>query len=237
MLNIISIVATVVILALIARFVALQLVRGLKAASSRLTPDELLGLARDRSIVIGENHADRDALPRFQALLRAAHERGYRVLGVETSEDSNRNHSGLREELQMLEMFGRNPLPEHDPRSALEEGADGLRLRMNRYWQMREALKLGWGIIAIDPPHATSSADTAQSSFDASEPEMARMIREHGPMLAVCGYGHLRGLYNLLDDAVVYIRVSPARMEDAEDNPKWRQPIAFASTIPQLEYE
>jgi len=230
--------ATLVIVFLLFRSAILELLRGfvrISPSSPDLTPDELLGLARGRSIVVGEHHGDANARGLVNALLNAAHERGYRVLGVEASWHSVPEHSGLEEELTVLHGFGNGPISEHDPRSALDPDEHGHQQRMNRYWQMRVALRLGWRIVPIDPNHWSWQDQSPKGYFDDREPAMAECIRETR-MIAVCGYGHLQGLHEILDDYVAYVRASRASKEDAGGNPMWEGRIAFAATVPILRF-
>lgn len=194
----------------------------------------LIAGARGRAIVVGERHDDRAGLAAVLALMRRAHESGYRALGVEICEGSDGDCSGLREELELLRRRSADALDEHDDRSSLDPGPDGLRPRMNRHWQMREALRLGWRIVPIDPHHWNWRLETAYGYLDSREPAMADVIRTDGPMIAVCGYGHLGGLERLLGDAAVYATASAVKRSDVAGVSFWYDRIAYAATLPRL---
>lgn len=231
--------ALIMFLALVAllitvRVYALSLLRSVNAVR-RVSAAEAVAKAAGRSIVVGEHHADRDALARIDALLNAAHAHGIRTLGVEACTESRADYSGLTEEIDALRRFGEGELPQHDDRSSLDPDASGRRPRMNRYWYVRAALRLGWKIEPIDPHHWNWMRETAEGYIDSREPAMADAIRAHGPMIAVCGYGHLRGLSALLGDDAAFVTASAVRRDDACGNPMWEAPTAFAATLPQLE--
>lgn len=216
------------------RLYALSLLRAVNAVR-RVTASETVAKSGGRSIIVGEQHADRGALARIDALLAAAHACGIRTLGVETCTESRAEYSGLAEEIDALRRFGEGELPQHDDRSSLDRDATGRRPRMNRYWYVRAALRLGWKIEPIDPHHWNWTRETAEGYLDSREPAMADAIRTHGPMIAVCGYGHLRGLSVLLGDDAAFVTASVVSRDDAHGDAMWEAPIAFAATLPRLE--
>ncbi len=224
----------VIAAALIAAAVFLYATRP-KPRRGGMGADEVLAAARGETIIVGENHADRAGLQAALVLIRAAHERGYRMLGVETASVGKGPYSGLREELEHLRAIGpEGTLTEFDPRSSLDDrpGAGGP--RMNRYWQMQEALRLGWRVVAFDPYHWNWMRETEEGYCDSREPAMADAILRHGPMIAVCGYGHLHGLRRRLGDQAFLVVASEVRERDAGTQEFWRERFAFAATVPRL---
>lgn len=221
-------------LVIVVRVYALSLLR---AANSVRRVSAALVVARSegRSIVVGEHHADRTALRRIEALLAAAHAHGIRTLGVEACAESRAEHSGLVEEIDALRRFGEGEFTEHDDRSSLDPDATGRRPRMNRYWYVRAALRLGWKVEPTDPHHWNWTSETAEGYIHSREPAMADVIRTRGPMIAICGYGHLRGLSALLGRDAEFVLASDARADDAKGDPMWGEPIAFAATLPVLD--
>jgi hypothetical protein len=199
-----------------------------------VAPLEVLTTAWERSVIVGENHADREALPRIEALLVAAHARGYRTLGVEVSTEGRGAYSGLADERQTIALVAEFELSEHDDRSSLGPDASGKRPRVNRYWYMHVALRLGWRIVPIDPHHWNWTLQTEKGYLSSREPAMAKRIRERSPMIAVCGYGHLAGLSKLLGNDATYVLASEVKSADGDDDPFWEKPIAFAATLPRL---
>lgn len=216
------------------RVYALSLLRSVNAVR-RVTASETVATSGGRSIVVGEHHADRDALARIDALLVAAHARGIRTLGVEACVESRAEYSGLAEEIDALRRLGEGELTQHDDRSSLDPDASGRRPRMNRYWYVRAALRLGWKIEPVDPHHWNWTRETAEGYLDSREPAMADAIRAHGPMIAVCGYGHLRGLSALLGGDAAYVVASAVRVDAAKGDAMWETPVAFAATLPLLD--
>ncbi|HSD12630.1 MAG TPA: hypothetical protein VLC10_03660 [Patescibacteria group bacterium] len=214
------------------RFVVLALIR-IANAPSALSPADAVAEAHGRPMLIGEHHADRGALPGIVAVIAAAHERGYRTLGVEVCMESGGAHSGLAEELETLRLLGDAELDERDPRSSLDPDASGARPRMNRYWYVREALRFGWNVVPIDPRHWNWMRGDEDGYRHSREPAMAEAIRDGGRMVAVCGYGHLLGLAWRLGSDAAYLVASPVRPEDGGD-PMWSEPIAFAAKLPKL---
>lgn len=195
---------------------------------------EILDKAAGRSIIVGENHGDREGLQAALGLIRLAHERGYRLLGVEVCEESDGPYSGLLEELEMLRRLGTGALTESDVRSSLDDKPGQGKPRMNRQWQMREALRLGWRIVPIDPFHWNWQQENAFGYLHSREPSMAEAIRRRGPMIAVCGYGHLAGLRDLLGDDAVLVLASRVREGDVPPASFWTERIRFAATVPRL---
>lgn len=205
-----------------------------KREGHTVTGPAALVMAAGRSIVIGENHRDREGLRSVLTLMRQAHERGYRVLGVEACEESDGPYSGLLEELDMLRRRGAGELGEFDDRSSLDVEPGRGKPRMNRHWQMREALRLGWRIVPIDPFHWNWQREDAFGYLHSREPSMAEAIRRRGPMIAICGYGHLAGLSELLGDRVIFLMASPARQNDVVAKSFWTERVRFAATVPRL---
>lgn len=193
---------------------------------------EVISSANGRTILVGENHVDRDGLRKILSLMRHAHEAGYRTLGVEVCEEGSGKYRGLRDELALLRCLGNGMLSEDDDRSCMDAGPDGRTRRMNRYWQMQLALRLGWRIVPIDPHHWNWQSETAEGYLDSREPAMADAIGAGGPMIAVCGYGHLAGLCALGIDAIVTISCDPR--ESDVSAAFWKDRIRFAKTVPRL---
>jgi hypothetical protein len=206
----------------------------LAGSGGRISIADALTAARGRSIVVGENHSDREGLQYTLELLRQAHERGYRTLGVEICEESDGPYSGLLEELETLRRHGSLSLSESDVRSSLDGAPGQDKPRMNRYWQMQEALRLGWRVVPIDPHHWNWQQEDAFGYLHSREPSMADAIRRRGPMIAVCGYGHLGGLHDLLGDDAVLVLASRACASDVPAESFWAERFRFATTVPRL---
>ncbi len=198
-----------------------------------ITADATLDEANGCSIVVGENHSDRVGLDRILTLISAAHDRGYRTLGVEVCTESTVEYSGLAEELTVLRRSWSEPLSEDDDRSSLDKDATGKKLRMNRYWYMRAAMRLGWKIVSIDPNHWNWMQKTAYGYRHSREPTMAKAIAERELMIAVCGYGHMQGLSAHLASDATFVVASAVHVDHASEE-MWEGPIEFATTLSRL---
>jgi len=231
---VIAIVIALFVFLLLTRMFVLSVLRRVNVVRT-VGVDQAVAGADGGSVIIGENHSDREGLRLIVALMAAAHERGYRTLGVEVCWESSGSYRGLTEELELLRGPESGSLTEHDDRSYLDADASGVKPRMNRHWYMRAALQLGWNVIPIDPHHWNWVQETADGYLDSREPAMAEAIRSQGPMIAVCGYGHLRGLHAQLGPTATYVVASAVRLEDTDGHPMWAEPIAFAATLPRLE--
>lgn len=203
------------------------------ASPSRVTSRQACDEAYGRSIVVGEHHADREGVRAVLSLMREAHGLGYRTLGIEMSEDGRGEYRGLREEIAFLSQF-EGALPEYDMRSYLEHDATGKAPRFNRHWHIREALRLGWKIVPIDPFHWNHQSDDEYGYITSREPAMAEMIRAHGPMVAVVGVGHLLGLHRLLGDTCIMVTCRELDLAGPLMDTFWAEPIRFAATLPRL---
>lgn len=198
---------------------------------------EAIAEARGRTIIIGEDHADRHGLRTTVDLIATAHRAGYRRLGVEHCAAGDDKYRGLDDELAMIRGLGCDGrLTEYDERSELAPIVANVPERcprMNRHWQMRSALSLGWSVVPIDPCHWNWRLGTENGYLHSREPGMTAAIRKQGPMIAVCGYGHLAGLHRLLGREVVCVVCSQVRHND-EVKAYWRRRIRFASKLPLL---
>lgn len=174
-----------------------------------ITIEKTLVEAVGRGIVVGESHTDRTGLKTVLELMRAAHEVGYRTLGVEVSIEGVRLGKkrlwGLKDELCFLRLTGYKKLSQYDKYSYLEPDHTGKSPRMNRHWHMQLALSLGWNIIAIDPHHFNWRSGTADGYFYSRDTAIAKSIREYGQMISVVGFAHLKGLHDIIGESVVYV--------------------------------
>lgn len=176
-----------------------------------ITIKELLEKATGRTILVGETHIDRESLKRTLELIREAHEAGYRVLGVETSEQGvqwgEKHLPGLQEELDYIRSVGDGALDEYDELSYVGEAdAEGRRKRMNRQFQSQLAMRLGWRVVAVDPNHWNWMQQTEEGYLGSREPAMIKTVREGAPMIAVFGADHLGGLHGPLgEDNFVFV--------------------------------
>lgn len=195
-----------------------------KKSPEHITPRELIMQAHGRSIIIGETHTDRSGREASIALIREAHQAGYRKLGVEISNEGKTialptgkeiRLPGLEEELNFLRSFN-GELPETDPTSYMAPSKElGGRPRMNRHWQMQEALRLGWEIIANDPNHWNWMQNTEDGYLHSREPLMAETIVVHAPLVAIYGSAHIGGLSERLPpESAVFAAASITKPEN-----------------------
>lgn len=197
---------------------------------------DILAEARGRTIIVGENHTDRAGLHTTLALIRYRHDANYRKLGIEVSTEGKGSYRGLNDEAAaLLKMAPDEPLAEEDEHSYMDPDSFGQKLRMNRHWQIRLAMSLCWKIVPIDPYHWNWMSQTEFSYIRSREPAMADAIRQNGPMIAVCGYGHMMGLHSLLGDECVYTMCTKAKIEDAGEQEFWLERIRFAMQLPIIE--
>lgn len=195
---------------------------------------EIIENAGQRSIIVGEHHGDRQGLQAILEIISAAHETGYKTLGVEVSIDGckwgEKQLRGLKGELEYLRSLGDGNISQDDEFSSLEPDHTGKRPRMNRYWQMQRALHLGWDIISIDPYHWNWMRENTDGYFESRERAMANIIRKEKPMISVVGCAHLKGLYNLLADDCFYVNTSRLDADFAEN-------LLFLTKIPFIAVE
>ena len=178
-----------------------------RAPQQEMSPAEILEKADGRTIVLGEVYTDREARDASLALIQEAHEKGYKVLGVEVSEDGFEGYGGLpglKDDLKYLQELGlETPLDEYDPKSCVPPvDEEGNRPRINRYWQMQEALRLGWDIVSIDPNHWNWTQQTAEGYTTSREPQMMEEIEKHENMVAIVGIGHCMAIANELEEGI-----------------------------------
>lgn len=192
------------------------------------------GSRRQRSIIVGEHHGDRQGLQATLEIISAAHQAGYNTLGVEVSIDGckwgEKQLLGLKGELEYLRFLGDGNLSQDDEFSSLEPDHTGKRPRMNRYWQMQQALRLGWNIISIDPYHWNWMREDTYGYFDSRERAMADIIQKEKLMISVVGCAHLKGLYDLLAEGCFYVNTS--RLEAA-----YTERLLFLANIPLVTVE
>ncbi|GEM_PF-5965607 len=198
---------------------------------------ELIEKAAGRSIIIGEHHADRESLLAIRKIIYAAHEVGYRTLGVEVSNDGceykGRQLLGLKGELKYLSSVGLSALSEYDELSSLDPDQTGKNPRMNRYWQMQQALYLRWNIVSFDPHHWNWINETPEGYFETREPAMVERIKEIGSMVGVVGAAHLQELSNSLSDKALFVNAyRPTSLEIS-----FAQKLLFAVSIPFITAE
>jgi hypothetical protein len=229
------IIAAILILAVLASlFVLWRRGRAAKIDRRQITVPCALAEARGRTIVVGELHADREGLRATLALMSKAHEVGYRKLGVEVSEEGLGKYRGLRDEIAFIGRQLDEELDERDELTYLDAVPGNDKPRFNRHWQIRTALRLGWEIVPVDPRHWDHLSDDECGYITSREPAMAEAILRHGPMIAVCGYGHLAGLDRLLGRECVMYVCSRTDIRDAGRKKFWSERIRFAATLPRL---
>jgi hypothetical protein len=205
-----------------------------------ISPKEIVEKAEGRSVVVGEFHTDREGLAASLDLIRQADAYGYRILGVETSESGfehgKRHLLGLQGEIDYIKSIGLDAnLDEYDELSYMAADESGKFPRMNRYWQMQLALKLGWEIVAIDPNHWNWSQQTLEGYIYSREPQMVEKINEGGKMVAVVGQTHLGGLVEGLgEEDFVYANTRGNEKVLPPENKVYEERDLFAANLPVI---
>jgi hypothetical protein len=187
---------------------------------------EVVVAAISRTIVVGEDHWKKSCRRKILALMRAAHEAGYRTLGVEVSASGStltHPYSGLDEMVTLLKRLGKRRLKDEKGRARL----------MNMHWYVQEALRLKWEIVALDEHHWDWRKN---KYFKRRNPALARAIDSGDQMIAQVGNAHLWGLYKRIEKEVYFLNSFRIPKKNLKEYKKlWgRKKAQFTYKVPYL---
>lgn len=185
--------------------------------------DQVLDVAKGRTIILDEHHEDRKCLNIALKLIRAAHRVGYRHHGVELPRESRFRHRGFVEMAALVRRVGDGNIRERERSGELRE---------NKFWHIQQALALKWEVSALDPYHYDY---LKEKYFLRRDPAIYRNILENGKMIAIVGSAHLMGIYDRLGDEAYYVSSLPITEEIRKEysyTPAWRKRMRFAQTVP-----